>query len=267
MLRQAPAFSALLAVCALGCVRGPSYANPAFAKIPGGVLLDGRGQQHHIDDMAFQVTEVSVAMYRKCVRAGICSREIESSVTRACDDEKCRRAERVLCNYYTISRYRHPVDCVSVAQASEYCAWIGGRLPTEWEWEWAARGGERNLVYPWGDEAPDCTRAVMHTLDSGPGCGRGSTMPVTAAVAGQSVDGILNLIGNVEEWVSAREGTKFTSVGGSWLEGERAQFRYPSEGDSGAGVAGEEIKTKKVRTLGFRCVIPNSVPAAPDRGP
>jgi formylglycine-generating enzyme required for sulfatase activity len=91
---------------------------------------------------------------------------------------------------------RHPVTHVDWHSASEFCAWVGGRLPTEAEWEKGARGGDLRL-YPWGDEAPDPRRA-----NAGAGLKHGGTTTVGSAPDGASPYGLLDMAGNVWEWVS-----------------------------------------------------------------
>jgi len=88
----------------------------------------------------------------------------------------------------------HPATQVSWYGAQAYCAWVDGRLPTEAEWEKAARGVDGRL-YPWGNEPPDCDRAQYGD------CG-GTTVPAGSRPAGASPYGVLDMAGNVWEWVA-----------------------------------------------------------------
>lgn len=130
-------------------------------------------------------TEVTVAQYRACVDAGACAPPQGPSG----------------CNSDAADREDHPVNCVDWNQAQAFAAYTGGgaRLPSEAEWEYAARSGGRNQEYPWGDEAPTCARVVMD--DGGMGCGQDHTFPVCSRPDGNSTQGLCDLAGNLYEWV------------------------------------------------------------------
>jgi serine/threonine-protein kinase len=150
----------------------------------------GRDEQppHSVSLGSFllDLTEVTNAQYELCVRDGPCH-------------EPQRRSSYGRRAYYGRSKYDdYPVILVTWHNSRRYCEWAGGRLPTEAEWEYAARGSEGNL-FPWGNVAPDCTRA-NYAVEGG-GC-VGDTAPVGSYPSGASWCGALDLGGNVWEWVS-----------------------------------------------------------------
>jgi formylglycine-generating enzyme required for sulfatase activity len=122
----------------------------------------------------------------------------------------------VLCNERSEQLLDHPVNCVTWAQASGYCAFKGSRLPTEVEWEFAARGAD-GRTFPWGDEQPsqrslngcgaECRQWRSDAgLPNGPVLfGASDRYPGTAPVGsfpqGRSANGLDDMAGNVWEWV------------------------------------------------------------------
>ncbi|MBI4568472.1 MAG: SUMF1/EgtB/PvdO family nonheme iron enzyme [Planctomycetes bacterium] len=127
----------------------------------------------------------------------------------------------------------HPVDGLSWYDAEAYAAWAGRRLPTEAQWEKAAKG-VRNQRYPWGDEEPtrDHGRFTLESLWTGPA-------PVDAFEKGASPFGVFNMAGNVAEWVRDFWDRDFYRAGWSQVSQAR-QFRHhtapagPVPGPTGA---------------------------------
>jgi formylglycine-generating enzyme required for sulfatase activity/AAA+ ATPase superfamily predicted ATPase len=134
--------------------------------------------QHPVSLDAYRIsrTEITNAQYAQCVRATVC--EKPADLTRYSDP-----------NYAD-----HPVVYVSWYDARDFCAWMGGRLPTEAEWEYAARGSD-GRIYPWGNDPPTCERAEFS------GC-VGDTAPVGGRPEGASWCGVQDMAGNVWEWVA-----------------------------------------------------------------
>jgi len=90
---------------------------------------------------------------------------------------------------------KHPVVRVTWQEAMDYAESVGGSLPTEAQWEFAARGQE-GRKYPWGDGEPTCERARYTN------CGQRTTIPVMSLPDGATPEGIHDLAGNVWEWVA-----------------------------------------------------------------
>ncbi|MEI7989528.1 MAG: formylglycine-generating enzyme family protein, partial [Chloroflexota bacterium] len=127
-------------------------------------------------------TEVTNGMYQKCVADGACQ-------------EPNNKSSRTHADYYKNSTYaNYPVIYVDSNQAVTYCKWAGGSLPSEAQWEKAARGTD-GRKYPWGDVSPSCDLANYT------GCG-GDTKPVGSIMAGESPYGLMDMAGNVGEWVN-----------------------------------------------------------------
>ena len=208
------------------------------------------GRTVYLDAFRIDRTEVTVAQYAACVQDGVCS---------------AANSDLWTCNWGKAERDDHPINCVDWKQARTYCRWAGKHLPTEAQWEKAARGTDGRL-YPWGEAKASCRYAVMD--DGGSGCGSGGTMPVGSRLAGASPYGALDMSGNVYEWLADRYAEDaYQNAGDRNPTG-------PSSGGSGRAIRGGSWISVVARTLrssnrdrsrpeyrsddlGFRCVRPS----------
>ncbi len=132
----------------------------------------------YIDSIWIYSTEVTNGMYAECVNAGLCG-------------QPCSQETNP--HFWDAAYVNHPVVYVTWQDAQDYCYWAGGRLPTEAEWEWAARG-DQDYAYPWGNELP--TGELVNAGDM-----IGTTRMVGTYPDGASYYGALDMAGNVREWV------------------------------------------------------------------
>ena len=207
--------------------------------IPGGTFVMGSDDPqdcpdgcpddcppHQVTVSAFWLDEheVTNAAYRECVSAQVCEAPHESE--RLGGSLKVNSATQA--HYYGNPQHDHfPVVWVSWYDARDYCQWRGKRLPTEAEWEWAAKGPD-GFLYPWGNKEPSSARANYKDAKKGDTTAVGSYEPSAAF-------GLYDMAGNVWEWTSSLSapypyrldpehedpGSKGMRVlrGGSWVDG------------------------------------------------
>lgn len=242
--------------------------NIRWVKIPGGTFSMGAEfmpwtrpvHQVRIKPFEMAKTLVTFKQYRTCVEAGACSELHVSNGT-------------CLVRQGTGSSWGHgilprnfqgddqPAVCVDWHQAQAFSAWVGGRLPTEAEWEYAARSAGKDQEYPWGDEKADCSRAVM--ADHGAGCGRFSTWPVCSKPQGSTKQGLCDMAGNVWEWTKDWFNTSYEGApadGSAWENptgtaarvGRGGSWRHDSEWGVRAANRGFGGENHPADYFGFR---------------
>ena len=225
-------------------------AGVRWIAIPGGSFKIGvptgrvaERQVHTVKLRRFFMTrtEVTVVQYRACVRAGKCTKPNT-------DDNN---------NWGKKGMGRHPINGVDWYQARAFCRWVGGRLPSEAEWEYAARSAGRPWRFPWGDAPATCERAVFDDkktrVGSGKytaGCGRDRTWPVCSKPKGNTAQGLCDMAGNVAEWIEDcwhRSYAGGPTDGSAWTKNCHVDAR----GDRGGGYGTND---SSVRTT-FRFVL------------
>jgi formylglycine-generating enzyme required for sulfatase activity len=269
--------SASAAVVPMTCPEG-------MIPIPGGSFFMGSDEGLAFEKPAHQVSlqpycidkyEVTVDRYRACSEAGRCKRAGSSNEWDKITDKE-RKAFDPLCNVRDPDGHgKHPINCVDWDMAEKFCHEQGGRLPSEAEWEFAARGPD-GRKYPWGDDDP----AAGHLNACGKECvawgakngideksmydaddGFPNTAPVGSFPKGASRYGVEDVVGNVWEWVGdwygdygkdeqadpkgPASGDERVIRGGSWngsyASWVRPTFRY------------KDAPTKRSYGIGFRC--------------
>ncbi|MFN3197358.1 MAG: formylglycine-generating enzyme family protein [Bradymonadia bacterium] len=151
----------------------------------------------NVEPFEMSRTEVTVEQYAACVEANACDPPI---------------ADGELFNWGTEGREQHPINGVTWSQAVDFAEWVGGRLPSEVEWEYVAKGQgiPFDPLYPWGIAEPTCELAHIGTsflTEDGifveqPGCNTGITAPVCSLPDGNTLQGVCDMAGNVEEWIA-----------------------------------------------------------------
>ena len=156
------------------------------------------------------------------------------------------------CNRELTGRNSHPVNCVSWFRATAFCRWRGGDLPTDAQWEYAARGTD-GRTYPWGNDVPPSLPCALLR----------STCPVRSFPSLNSPFGLFDMGGNVWEWTA--------DWYAGYTEAAATNPTGPSSGTShalrgGAGTSGASglraaaratfAVTDRSETVGFRCARP-----------
>ena len=230
-------------------VRQPVVARDGMLRLVGGRFVMGTSSQRapanerpartvNVAPFWIDRTEVTVAAYRTCVEGGACSRPARASATCTFD----------------AGDPELPVSCVHWRDADAFCRSVAKRLPSEREWEYAARGAFP-ASFPWGGVA-SCANAVTLVNDqSGKSC---AARPARVGLhpSGASVFGVQDMSGNVEEWTgdwyveslgpgpAPRAGAARVLRGGGWLSAP-SQSRTTSRDWGSALEAGPNV--------GFRC--------------
>jgi formylglycine-generating enzyme required for sulfatase activity/serine/threonine protein kinase len=252
--------------------------------IPGGSFFMGSDEGLAAEKPAHQVVldpycvdrfEVSVDKYKACSDAGRCKRAGTTNEWEKIAD-KDHKVFDPLCNIRDAqARGSHPINCVDWAMAEKFCHEQEKRLPTEAEWEFAARGPD-GRKYPWGDDDPaagfmnacgkECVawggkngvdEKAMYDVDDG----YATTAPVGSFPKGASRYGVEDVVGNVWEWVAdyygpydkeeakapkgPAQGEERVIRGGSWNASYaswiRPTFRY------------KNVPENRSYGIGFRC--------------
>ncbi len=221
--------TALLLLAALGAAApAPCEAPPVgMVCVPGGPAVLGADDKTEAEKPRHSAvlptyyldrTEVTNADYERCAKTGACP----------------PKWGRVAKSYGAFLGPKQPALPMSWDMANAYCVWAGKRLPTEAEWEKAARGGDAR-TYPWGEDPPSCDKANYK------GCPGNLTKPVGSLPAGPY--GTFDLASNGYEWVQDYWTESYAACGAA------------CQGDDprGAYLAGQQVAGRRLDLLWRRC--------------
>jgi formylglycine-generating enzyme required for sulfatase activity len=214
--------------------------------VPGGPFVMGYSYADNperdvtVGDFWIYSTEVTNQQYALCVNAGKCTPpDLEDNPE--------------FTNYRFVS---NPVVGVNHTQAAEYCTFVHGRLPTEAEWEKAARGPEGN-IFPWGDNSPVCDLLNYNFC-------KGKKVDIRSYPDGVSYYGLFDMSGNIREWVADWykndyfKDSEDTDPLGPEL-GQKRSVRSSSFADSADFAISAHrfslVPEESLPDLGFRCVV------------
>ncbi|MBM4255243.1 MAG: trypsin-like serine protease [Deltaproteobacteria bacterium] len=210
----------------------------------------------NLSEFLIDQTEVTVAQFAQCVDANKCSSQ---GLTMPYWDNKEQPEFAWACNWGKAGRESHPVNCVEWNQAKAFCESVEKRLPTEAEWEKAARGTD-GRKYPWGNIGYEAVGKAANITDEtakknqptwkiaeGYDDGFYGTAPVGSFLGGKSPYGALDMVGNVWEWAADWYDEKKNARvvrGGSW-------YSRPQHARASARLGYEPGSRDDV--VGFRC--------------
>jgi len=163
---------------------------------------------HLVSVFTFEMTkaEITAGQYATCVTDGDCAEPYESGARY---------------NWEKNGRQNYPINGVTWTDAFDFCQWAGGRLPSEAEWEYAARSGGQDVTYPWGEGAPDCDLAVTDMPGETEGCDTTMSWAVCSKPDGNTDDGLCDMTGNVWEWIQDHWHGNYTDAptdGSAWVD-------------------------------------------------
>ena len=207
-----------------------------------------------IPDYCIDKTEVTVARYRECVAAGRCARpETKVNFPGFGPPEPMRSDLSRYCNAERAGGDEHPINCIDHEAATAYCGFRNAHLPTEIEWEYAARGPSAS-PFPWGDRAP-VPGAAESPLCWDRRANKQGTCAAGQFAGGATRDGVLDMSGNVWEWTSGKIGGGDVVRGGGWTNFlprfVNATYRWPL------------VKSTRLNCIGFRCAAPVATRSRP----
>lgn len=232
----------------------PYVDGTILVAVPGGTFIMGYNGEDNpihevtVSDFWIYSTKVTNSQYSLCASTGQCT----------LPDEKNNPL------FGELSHANYPVTGVTYEQASQYCSFVKGRLPTEAEWEKTARGPQGN-IFPWGDEAPTCN--LLNFLSC-----VGKSTPINEYTEGVSFYSAFDMAGNIREWVADWYSPSYYSQSPAQDPlgpeiGQKRSVRGSSFQDGGgSSVSAHRFSldpAQNLPDLGFRCIVGDPTYFAP----